>query len=489
VVSEIVQGVVARPRHARPARASLSQVLRSHAAGPAPALALVDGLAVVTVLAVTGWTDAAVVAFLVLALGAWLKGGLYRSRLSLSALDDMPRLLGGILAASGATLLLVAAIGAEGAAPASSVLRAALVLAVSAVLLRAALYRGLVRLRVRGLLSRRAVLVGSGDESRRLRQVLGQHPEYGVEVVGHVEDAPSNGTSSRRLGVPHLPGIVAGHDASLVLVTAGGTDDPELETTLRRCAALGCEVRVVPRLAALHPDAAGPDSVWGLPLLRLAQDPRRRPSWRLKRLLDIVVALVAAVVLAPVLLATAAAVRLETGPTVIFRQVRVGAGGRLFTLLKFRSLRTVDDAESQTCWSVADDSRVGPVGRVIRALSLDELPQLWNILRGDMTLVGPRPERPFFVERFSGEVPCYDDRHRAPAGLTGLAAVHGLRGDTSIEDRARFDNAYLESWSLWLDVKIMLRTVRAVLRRSEAPAEPNIPRQATSTWMEGGDVA
>ena len=126
-------------------------------------------------------------------------------------------------------------------------------------------------------------------------------------------------------------------------------------------------------------------------------------------------------------------------------------------------MRPGDESESETKWSIGDDKRVGPVGRMLRRTSLDELPQLWNILRGDMTLVGPRPERPHFVEKFSAEIPRYAHRHRVPAGLTGLAQVSGLRGDTPIADRARFDNYYIENWSLWLDVKVVLRTVGEVL--------------------------
>jgi lipopolysaccharide/colanic/teichoic acid biosynthesis glycosyltransferase len=127
-------------------------------------------------------------------------------------------------------------------------------------------------------------------------------------------------------------------------------------------------------------------------------------------------------------------------------------------------MRPSTETESQTRWSVADDPRVGPVGRFMRRTSLDELPQLWNILRGDMTIVGPRPERPFFVDRFSADYPDYAMRHRVPVGLTGLAQVSGLRGDTPISDRARFDNYYIENWSLWLDVKVILRTVAEVVR-------------------------
>jgi exopolysaccharide biosynthesis polyprenyl glycosylphosphotransferase len=184
----------------------------------------------------------------------------------------------------------------------------------------------------------------------------------------------------------------------------------------------------------------------------------------LKRVFDVVVSGIALLILAPVMLACALAVRLEGGRGVLFRQERVGLDGRPFELLKFRSLRPADDDESRTRWNVANDHRMGRVGRFLRQTSLDELPQLLNILRGDMSLVGPRPERPHFVHEFTREFPRYAARHRVPAGLTGLAQVHGLRGDTSIEERAQFDNAYIETWSLWSDVKIMLRTAWAVVR-------------------------
>jgi lipopolysaccharide/colanic/teichoic acid biosynthesis glycosyltransferase len=139
-------------------------------------------------------------------------------------------------------------------------------------------------------------------------------------------------------------------------------------------------------------------------------------------------------------------------------------GGRSFDLLKLQNMKPVAGDLSDTEWTVGSDGdRLGPVGSFLRKTSIDELPQLWNILRGDMSFVGPRPERPFFVEQFSDEYPGYQDRLRMPAGLTGLAQIHDLRGDTSIGDRARFDNRYEDSWSLWLDLKIILKTVPKVL--------------------------
>jgi lipopolysaccharide/colanic/teichoic acid biosynthesis glycosyltransferase len=170
------------------------------------------------------------------------------------------------------------------------------------------------------------------------------------------------------------------------------------------------------------------------------------------------------ILLMPLLALLGLAVLLESGRPMLFWQQRIGVDGRSFSLCKFRSMRPVPVVESQTTWT--DTSRISTVGRFLRASSLDEVPQLWNVLRGDMSLVGPRPERPTFVERFSHEHERYWARHRVPVGLTGLAQVNGLRGDTSIADRALFDNYYIANWSLWLDVKIVLLTAREVLRGS-----------------------
>jgi exopolysaccharide biosynthesis polyprenyl glycosylphosphotransferase len=199
-----------------------------------------------------------------------------------------------------------------------------------------------------------------------------------------------------------------------------------------------------------------------VPLIRLRSSMLARHKWRVKRVFDVLVASCGIVLTAPIMAAVALVIRLESGPGVLFRQQRVGKDGDLFTLLKFRSMRPATALESAERWSISGDARVGSVGRFLRKTSLDELPQLINVLRGDMSLVGPRPERPHFVERFGQQYDSYALRHRVRPGLTGWAAINGLRGDTSIEDRAFFDNAYIDNWSLWLDVKVILRTFTAV---------------------------
>ncbi|GAA3098383.1 hypothetical protein GCM10020254_49700 [Streptomyces goshikiensis] len=183
----------------------------------------------------------------------------------------------------------------------------------------------------------------------------------------------------------------------------------------------------------------------------------------------------------------ALAVRLSDGPGVIFRQERVGLYGRPFTLLKFRTLRA-DAHESATRWTVAGDHRMSPVGSFLRKSSLDELPQLWNVVCGDMSLVGPRPERPFFVAKFAAVHPGYEARHRMPVGITGLAQINGLRGDTSIEDRARFDNHYIDTWSLWQDLWILARTAASFFRfrLGGADHEPRTVREPGASRARRG---
>jgi exopolysaccharide biosynthesis polyprenyl glycosylphosphotransferase len=220
---------------------------------------------------------------------------------------------------------------------------------------------------------------------------------------------------------------------------------------------------IVPRLFEAYGGNGHVDHIGALPLVQLLRKPGSIYSLVCKRVIDIAVSGLALILVSPVLAAAAAAVRLETGSDVLFRQIRVGRDGKPFTLLKLCTMRPSSEDESATRWSIAEDNRVGPVGRFLRKTSIDELPQLWNVLRGQMSLVGPRPERPHFVEFFSSTHPTYLHRHRVHVGLTGLAQVNGLRGDTSIADRVRFDNYYIQNWSLWLDFKIMAATVHEVV--------------------------
>lgn len=407
----------------------------------------------------------AVAVMAILSVLLFAEGELYRPRLHLSLLDELPALLGRMLVAA-AVVACVTALRHNPEAAEEGLLRGSLVamgLALAGRMFTCFVIRTVRRRRRHGY---RTIIVGGGPVAANLARLLRQHRQYGLDVVGFVDDdgpdVPAGGCARWLGGLDRIEELVHWSATRILLVADVDSTDDELTEVLRRPAAAACELLVVPRLCDFRTQQDAPDHIGAISVVRVRSPSFTGPSWLVKRGFDITLSSLALVALSPVMLACALAVRLEGGPGVFFRQQRVGRDGQLFWLLKFRSMRPADDAESATRWSIAQDNRVGPVGRILRRTSLDELPQLWNILRGDMTLVGPRPERPHFVERFSAEHRDYARRHRVQTGLTGLAQVSGLRGDTPISDRARYDNYYIENWSLWLDVKVLLRTIREV---------------------------
>ncbi|MER5430608.1 sugar transferase [Streptomyces sp. NPDC002588] len=323
--------------------------------------------------------------------------------------------------------------------------------------------RGLAHLRRRRALlrsPRAALVIGPAPTAQRVAAAVLRHPRCGVEPVGVVAERPD--------GRDGLPVLTTGQEVQRAIIQNGVQDvlcvHPAVRSRqsplLRALAASGCTVWEVD---ADSPTYASREQLAGFACRRLDLDLGHRGSLG-KRLLDVAVSGILLLLLAPLLLVCALVLRLTDGPGVVFHQERIGKDGRPFTLLKFRTHRPVDEHESATRWSVAGEVRMTPFCRFLRKTSLDELLQLWNVLRGDMSLVGPRPERPFFVGQFSQTYPGYAARHRMRTGITGLAQVQGLRGDTSIEDRARFDNAYIDNWSLWQDICILLRTAAALVR-------------------------
>lgn len=453
-------------RAARPARSE--RLLLRH--GIAPLLVSADAAAWFLAAQLTPTSLASDLALLAVVVGLYAHAGLYRSRLSLSVLEDAPTLIGRCLA--GAALTITVALLVRGLVVGNEILAAALLMAGLVVALRAAAYQAVRRCRARGWVSHPTLVLGAGQIGGQIAGLLQEHREYGLRPVGFLDDRPLLAPDDRPVPVLGGPGdlskVVVEFGVQNVVVAFGCVPEPEMVDMIRTCDRLDAEIFFVPRLFELHNAGRDVDHVWGMPLVRLRRAAFRSRAWRVKRAFDIAFSAAALTVLAPLMAVIALAVRLEGGPGVLFRQQRVGADHRPFMLLKFRSLKPVDETEADRNWSIAHDDRLGPVGRFLRATSLDELPQLINILRGDMTLVGPRPERPYFVEQFSQSLPRYAARHRAPAGLTGWAQVHGLRGDTSIAERARFDNYYIENWSLWLDIQVLLRTVTAVFARTGA---------------------
>jgi exopolysaccharide biosynthesis polyprenyl glycosylphosphotransferase len=333
-----------------------------------------------------------------------------------------------------------------------------------------------MRARERGDSTIPTLILGAGKVGALTAKRLREQPRLGLRPVGFLDEAPLEG-NGRCAGLPvfgpenHLDRVVEKYGVGRVVVAFSTTPHETLLATLRRCEELGVEVSLVPRLFERMTRTFRIDHVGGLPLISLKRvDPK---SWQfaLKNVFDWMAAALLLVALAPVLGGVALAVYLSAGRPLLYRQPRVGRDGRTFEMLKFRSMTNGDDDEpvldlppDTAPGGVEGADRRTKVGRLLRRTSLDELPQLFNILRGEMSLVGPRPERPDFVEVFERDVYRYSDRHRVKSGITGWAQIHGLRGQTSISDRVEWDNYYIENWSLWLDVKILTLTARAVFR-------------------------
>lgn len=390
--------------------------------------------------------------------------GRYRARLHLSVLDELPTLLGRLLTAGAVVATLFALINNQ--AEVASFL-GLLTVTISLVLVgRLVTTTAILEARRRRVVAHRTIIVGGGVRAAEMATLLTRYPQYGLVPVGFVDDGQASeaGRVTSRLGrVRDLEILVPATGADVLLVADGDLAETELLDIVRSPDCQDCDLLVIPRLPQFHTQVGIVDHIGSVPVMRIRNPSLEGPSWAAKRAFDVVMSALALILLAPVMAVCAIAVRLEGGPGFLFRQERVGRHGQVFPCLKFRSMKPATDSESATQWNIGNDKRVGPVGKVLRRTSLDELPQLWSILRGDMTLVGPRPERPHFVSKFAAEVDRYDHRHRVRAGLTGLAQVSGLRGDTPISDRARFDNYYIENWSLWLDAKVILRTFSEVL--------------------------
>jgi exopolysaccharide biosynthesis polyprenyl glycosylphosphotransferase len=401
----------------------------------------------------------------ILVVAAMSTGSLYRSRLYPSVLDDLPALAGRFLAA---TAILATVVAVSHRDPTYGDLAQFLRVAIQSggllIALRVALVATIVLLRRRGEIAHPTIVVGGGVVSAEMIEVLGRWRIHGLQVDGFVDDdRPSTACEgASQLGtLADLPDLVEARPSAVILVGEGMFCEETLAAVLAHPSLASTEVFVARKSLEPGSKHGSGDHIGGIPVARLR--PGQAPDGpKLKRALDMAVSGLGLLLLAPVMLACALAVRLECGRGVIFRQCRVGQNGAYFELLKFRSIRPSSDYDADTSWTTSG-TRIGPVGRFLRRSGLDELPQLWNIFKGEMTLVGPRPERPHFVERYSAEFPGYDRRYRVSAGLTGLAQSIGLRGDTSIADRARIDNYYIDNWSLWLDIKILIRTLRELL--------------------------
>jgi exopolysaccharide biosynthesis polyprenyl glycosylphosphotransferase len=301
------------------------------------------------------------------------------------------------------------------------------------------------------------IIVGAGPTGLEVADALSDNPQVGLVPCGFI-DRFDDETELPLIGRPeHLPQILAITGVRNVVIAFGAATEQELVAIVRRCHDTQVRFYVVPRLFELGVSKGDVGhEVDGLPLVKVQCPGASSHMWTVKRAFDIAFSALLLVLTSPIFLACALAVKLTSRGPVFFTQVRVGAGGRPFEILKFRTMKVNDDSNTQ--WTVDDDDRVTRVGKFLRPSHLDELPQLINVLKGDMALVGPRPERPHFVEQFTAEIDGYEHRHRVPVGITGWAQVNGYWGDSSIETRVRLDNRYIENWSMWRDLVIALRT-------------------------------
>jgi Undecaprenyl-phosphate glucose phosphotransferase len=388
-------------------------------------------------------------------------------------LQQLPRELGEVFKASLLMFLLAITLAFYRRDVYESRLALALFLITNAValaLVRRAVWHAMAWLRRHGLNRGRALVVGAGRTGRLVVKTLAENHWTGLEAVGYVDELSKHEPADlpRLGGLSDLAQVVIRHDVDHVFVALPLSRYGELAEVYRQLGDVVVEIQLVPDIPNLAGMKVRTQEIDNVAFLSLRENPLY--GWRVlaKRGMDVAFGLAAILVLAPVLSLLAVLVKLTSRGPVFYRQRRAGLNGREFEMLKFRSMRI--DAESQTgaVWAVRGDDRCTALGRIMRRYSLDELPQLFNVVAGDMSLVGPRPERPVFVERFRKEIPNYTWRHQVKAGITGWAQVNGWRGNTSLRRRLEFDLYYISNWSLWLDLKILCMTVWCGMRSENA---------------------
>ena len=421
--------------------------------------------------------------FLVATLIAMRLRGLYEFRLQMNPVEDVSRI---ISATSTAAILLISlrviANSVNGASNQAFRLWAGstICLSVGSVALAAAVRRS----HHAGRNLSPTLIIGGDAVGQQIAGRLAANPELGLRPVGFIDDQDLLDEQGEHVEFPilgpmdNLPGIVKAHHIEHVIVAFGAASYDRLIAAMRTCRRMGVLVSTVPRLLEEVGSRTQIEHLGGLPLLRSQPTDPRSWQFSVKYALDRVIAALLLIMLSPLLLVIALLVRLTSRGPVLYRQQRVSLDGREFEMLKFRTMYGDEhrDGHWDAQWAADPVARHEPatendrrtlVGRALRRLSLDELPQLINVLRGDMSVVGPRPERTIYAQAFHERVYRYGDRWRVKSGLTGWAQVHGLRGQTSLADRVEWDNYYIENWNLFLDFKILLLTIPAMWSRND----------------------
>lgn len=323
--------------------------------------------------------------------------------------------------------------------------------------------RKLIRsVRKKGFNVKYTVFVGYSDGTEKFNKLIEQNKHWGYKVLGVFEDYKLENKDIEYLGeLDKLDSYLsANRDVDEIIITLEVKDYDKLKDIICVCEKLGVRAQIIPNYYKYLPAKPYVEEIGGVPFINMRYIPLDNLLNKLvKRTIDILGALFAIIVFSPIMLVVAIAIKLTSKGELIYKQERVGLNRKIFTMYKFRSMRVQDPNKEKLEWTVKNDPRKTKVGNFIRKTSIDELPQFFNVLKGDMSLIGPRPERPFYVEKFKDEIPKYMVKHQVRPGITGWAQVNGWRGDTSIEKRIECDIYYIENWSLSLDMKILFLTV------------------------------
>ena len=321
------------------------------------------------------------------------------------------------------------------------------------------------KLRMRGIGVNRIAVVGFNRTAQTLIDRIQSRPELGYEFIGIIagQKSPISIEAYRLLGeTPDILNIVTKHHLDELFIASPVVSHEEILQLLHSCEGNSVKFRIIPDLYEIMVGKVNVGEINGIPIVGLKELPLQGWPRLIKRLMDISISLTALLVLSPIIFIIAVTIKINDNGPVFFLQERVGQDGKPFTIYKFRSMRSDAEEGVGHSWATKDDPRCTKVGAFLRKWSLDELPQLFNVLKGDMSLVGPRPEMSGLIHHFSKSIPHYLERHKVKSGMTGWAQINGLRGNTSLEERIKYDLYYIENWSLDFDIKILLKTIWAI---------------------------
>lgn len=331
------------------------------------------------------------------------------------------------------------------------------------ILMRSFIRVGLRSVRKKGYNRKYILLVGYSRAAEEYIDRIMANPEWGYVVRAILDDSVPAGTLYRGVKVvgriDNLYYVLPENKLDEIAITLSLKDYDRLEEIVAFCEKSGVHTKFVPDYNSVIPTRPYTEDLYGLPVINIRRVPLTNTlNWVIKRIVDIIGAIVAIIIFSPVMIVSAILIKASGDGPIIFSQERVGLHNKTFKMYKFRTMMVQDSKEEKKAWTTKDDPRVTKIGRILRKTSMDEVPQFFNILKGDMSLVGPRPERPFFVDKYKEEIPRYMVKHQVRPGLTGWAQVNGYRGDSSIRKRIDHDIYYIENWSLGFDIKILFLT-------------------------------